>query len=200
MANPPNFIDLARAQRLAASNRLSFNSIVNAGSPGSQSIPNLQPTPTPTPTPTITPTPTPLPQFSTFADLKTNSEAQQINNQSVYVQGYYAAGDGGEGTFTFNSASLSADDAGAFVKPSNVAGAGRWVRQFNNDAKPEMWGARGNGTTDDQPAIQRAIRFVELTPPYKLFFDCKTYLLSTFAWKLAKLFTKTLTNLWITMK
>jgi len=180
MANPPNFTDLARAQRLATNNRLSFNSIVNGGSPGSQNIPVLQPTPTPTPTPTITPTPTPLPQFSTFADLKTNSQSQQINNQSVYLQGYYAAEDGGEGVFTFNNTSLSADDAGAFVQPSNVIGAGRWVRQFNNDAKPEMWGARGDGTTDDQPAIQRAIRFVELTPPYRLYFDCKTYLLSAY--------------------
>ena len=157
MANPPNFTDLARQQRLAINSRLSFNSVVNGGSPASQNMalptpaptvtPTITPTVTPTPTmtptstPTITPTPTPLPQFSTFVDLKTNSQSQQINNQSVYLQGYYAAGDGGEGVFTFNSTSLSADDAGAFVQPSNVAGAGRWMRQFNNDAKPEMWGA-----------------------------------------------------------
>jgi subtilisin family serine protease len=121
-----------------------------------------------------------LPQFSTFADLKTNSQAQQINNQSVYVQGYYATGDGGEGTFTFNSASLSADDAGVFIKPSNIASAGRWIRQFSGNARPEMWGAKGDGLTNDQPAIQRAIRYVELNSPYKLLFDCKTYLLTSY--------------------
>jgi hypothetical protein len=38
MANPPNFSDLARKQRLAVNNRLSFNSVVNGGSPASQSV------------------------------------------------------------------------------------------------------------------------------------------------------------------
>ena len=61
MATPPNYIDLIRQQRLATNNRLSFNSVVNGGSPACNnvSIPNF--TPTPTPTPTVTPTPTPTP-------------------------------------------------------------------------------------------------------------------------------------------
>jgi len=121
-------------------------------------------------------------RFSSFADLKTNSQSQQVNGRVVYLQGYYAPGDVGEGNFIFDSTSLSADDAGAIVRPNNINSnsPGRWIRQFNNDAKPEMWGAKGDGTTDDQPAIQRAIRFVELTPPYKLYFDCKTYVISAY--------------------
>jgi hypothetical protein len=47
MATPPNFIDLARQQRLAVNNRLSFNSVVNGGAPTSQNvaIPILPPVP-----------------------------------------------------------------------------------------------------------------------------------------------------------
>jgi hypothetical protein len=47
MANPPNFTDLARKQRLAANNRLSFNSVVNGSAPGNQDIavPVLPPVP-----------------------------------------------------------------------------------------------------------------------------------------------------------
>jgi len=49
MANPPNFIDLARQQRLAVNNRLSFNSVINDGSPVSQSVavPPASPAPLP---------------------------------------------------------------------------------------------------------------------------------------------------------
>lgn len=38
MATPPNFTDLIRQQRLATNSRLSFNSIVNSGSPTSQNV------------------------------------------------------------------------------------------------------------------------------------------------------------------
>jgi len=38
MATPPNFTDLVRKQRLAVNNQLSFNSVVNRGSPACQSV------------------------------------------------------------------------------------------------------------------------------------------------------------------
>jgi len=52
MANPPNYNDIKRQQRLAVNNRLSFKSVLNGSSPTSQNIA------APAPTPTITPTPT----------------------------------------------------------------------------------------------------------------------------------------------
>jgi hypothetical protein len=51
MATPPNFIDLARQQRLATNSRLSFNSVVNGGSPASQNV--AIPAATPTPVATV---------------------------------------------------------------------------------------------------------------------------------------------------
>jgi len=143
--------------------------------------PTLTRTSTPTVTPTITFTETiSIPQFTTLTNLRENSLSQQVDGQATYLQGYYTQGDGGEGVFIFNSTSLSADDAGVFIKPSNIVSAGRWIRQIDGSARPEMWGAKGDGRTDDQPAIQRAIRYVELNHPYKLLFDCKTYLLTSY--------------------
>lgn len=52
MATPPNFTDLQRSQRLVASSRLSFNAVVNGGSPAVQSNPN-QKLPTNIPQPRI---------------------------------------------------------------------------------------------------------------------------------------------------
>jgi len=42
MATPPNFTDLQRSQRLAATSRLTFNAVVNAGAPAAQSNPAQQ--------------------------------------------------------------------------------------------------------------------------------------------------------------
>jgi len=57
VANPPDFSSLKRAQRIASNKRLSFNYVIQSGSPTAQSIAEPIPTATPTPTPTITPTP-----------------------------------------------------------------------------------------------------------------------------------------------
>jgi len=47
MANPPNFQDLARQQRLAVNSRLSYNSVVNNGAPASQNMAIPVPPPVP---------------------------------------------------------------------------------------------------------------------------------------------------------
>ena len=49
MANPPDFSSLKRAQRIASNKRLSFNYVIQSGSPTAQSI--AEPIPTSTPTP-----------------------------------------------------------------------------------------------------------------------------------------------------
>jgi hypothetical protein len=45
---------------------------------------------------------------------------------SVQVQGYYAPGDGGGGTFMFDATSDAADNGGTVIAPN--AGTGRWLR------------------------------------------------------------------------
>ena len=144
---------------------------------------SVTPTLTRTSTPTVTPTETnPLPPFITLTNLRENSLSQQVEGRIIYLQGYYTQGDGGGGNFIFDSTSLSVDDGGAVIKPNNINSnnPGRWIRQFSGNASVEMWGAKGDGRTNDQPAIQRAIRYAELNTPYKLLFDCKTYVLTSY--------------------
>lgn len=90
MANPPNFTDLQRAQRLAVNSRLSFANVVNNGSPIAQSIAEPTPTPTvtPTSTPTITPTPTPT---ATSTPTPTPTPSPTIVDSASFTMGGFSS-------------------------------------------------------------------------------------------------------------
>ena len=71
-----------------------------------------------------------------------------------------------EGLFLFDSSNLSAAVAadnrqGVYVAPASApsGSSGAWVRRFDGPVYPEWFGAVGDGTSDDQPAIQAAINF-----------------------------------------
>ena len=81
----------------------------------------------------------------------------------------------------FNASSTAVDDAATIIKPTNITGAGRWIRQFSNYANVAMWGAVGDGVANDQPAIQTAINYCSLSGIPNLYFNTGTYYLSTFA-------------------
>lgn len=77
------------------------------------------------------------------------------------VRYYSAAGDGGGGVFYYNSASSDADNGGTII----VDGSGRrWFRQdVNGWITPEMFGAKGDATTDDTTALQAALAAIQGT-------------------------------------
>lgn len=77
-------------------------------------------------------------------------------NEVVFVEGYSSTGDGGEGLFFWESASIQDDNDGTIVKVSSVA-TGRWKRDFSDAVSVKWFGAIGNGATDDTDAIQRAM-------------------------------------------
>jgi len=58
MANPPDYNDLKRSQRIAANKRLSLGYVIQSGAPTSVSQAAVITPKEPAPTPTITPTPT----------------------------------------------------------------------------------------------------------------------------------------------
>ena len=165
---PPSLISVLRANRNAA---ILPGINGTAASNGAANTVSLVPTPTPTPTPDVI--------FDTLADLINTSQSFQVNNKLAYVNGYYSSSDNGQGYFTYNSTSTAQNDAGAIVQPSNITGAGRWIRQFGSYGTPEMWGAKPNlSTFDSSSAFQFATRYLELNSPNYLKLDAKTYYLS----------------------
>lgn len=97
------------------------------------------------------------PSVTTIANLRASSA--YTTNAIIYVQGYYAANDGGGGLFIYDSASTATDDSGVTIKPTAVSGAGRWIRQINEGSHYNVrwYGAKGDGSTDDASAIQAAL-------------------------------------------
>jgi hypothetical protein len=61
---------------------------------------------------------------------------------------------GKEGLFYYDPSSTAADDSGMIVRFGNK----RYVRQYEF-VRPEYFGAKGDGTTDDATAINQAIKF-----------------------------------------
>ncbi|MDF1736103.1 MAG: hypothetical protein P1U37_12510 [Minwuia sp.] len=81
--------------------------------------------------------------------------------------GFLEPGDGGGGVFRHDAAALKEDHDGSLIVDitksysshadfldtgtNNMSGTGCWIRQTNTTT-PEMWGAKGDGTTDDSVA------------------------------------------------
>jgi hypothetical protein len=78
------------------------------------------------------------------------------------VRGYYAAGDGGGGTFRWNSGDGSADNGGTILQLS-AGGGGRWNRIYDTSVNVRWFGAKGDGATDDTAFIQTCIDAVGLS-------------------------------------
>jgi len=108
--------------------------------------------------------------------------SNKFANINANVLGYYSANDGLGGTFVWSANSTDPDDGGITIKPNSISGAGRWIKQFTYSlsANVAMWGAVGDGVTNDQPAIQAAIDYCSLNNVPNLYFNAKTYFLSSF--------------------
>jgi hypothetical protein len=107
---------------------------------------------------------------SNIAALRAISTADPV----LYLQGYYALGDGGQGMFVYNPGdTTSADNGGTII----VDAAGhRWYRDFSGPCSVRWFGAKGDGATDDLAAIQAANNFVAGLGGGGLFFPAGHYL------------------------
>ena len=115
-------------------------------------------------------------KYVSVADLR----SQPSPTRACYaeVQGYSWPGDGGGGFFFWDGKCTEADEGGAYFKPEG-ADQGRWFRIFaGKRANVLMWGAKGDGKTDDAPAIQRALDFVSKAGFTLLEFPPATYALN----------------------
>jgi len=81
---------------------------------------------------------------------------------TVYLKGYYSAGDGGEGMFCWDSQSTAADNGGTVIA-LGAGGNGRWIRQSASVISVKYFGAKGDGVGDDRQALQSAFNVAAAT-------------------------------------
>lgn len=114
-------------------------------------------------------------KFANIAALRANTVGS-VSATAVQVGGYYAINDGGGGTFVCNPGDTTTpDNAGTAI----VDAIGqRWFRDTGGGPLSVRWfGAKGDNTTDDQPAIQAAVstgQSVYIPPGFYLVKDAIT--------------------------
>ncbi len=96
--------------------------------------------------------------IATIADLKALSDTSSAALATVYVEGYYADADGGEGVFHWSSTSSASGNGGTIIELDSAPASGRWIRATNGAPYSVKWfGAKGDNSTDDAAAIQSAL-------------------------------------------
>src|SRR5438093_6285094 len=77
----------------------------------------------------------------------------------VQLLGYYARGDGGGGTFYWDSGSSRPSDEGTIIVPNGWPPnrPGRWIRLPEPIVSLKVFGAVGDGTSNDTQALKRAM-------------------------------------------
>lgn len=105
-----------------------------------------------------------------IADLKTLPADLFESGIQVQVAYYSTEGDGGGGTFYWDSASTDTDNGGTIIQGIGIT-TGRWERLYSGAVNVRWFGAQGDDSTDDTSALQAVIDF----QPRIIFIPAGTY-------------------------
>lgn len=92
---------------------------------------------------------------NTIALMKSNTSP--VSGEEVIVAGYHNAGDGGGGTFIWNSGTLPAYDEG--INFESTGATGYYQRLYTGDILASWFGTFADGINDDTPALNKAIKY-----------------------------------------
>lgn len=116
--------------------------------------------------------------INSISELRLLSLSGVSDNTVVFVSGYYGPGTDGSGSFYYSNTSTTPDNGGTVIQPT--VGVGRWLRiNQGSTLTPEIFGAKGDGATDDLSAIQAAITAIQ-TMKGTLSFAAKNYMISNY--------------------
>lgn len=95
--------------------------------------------------------------FNSIDSLKTSTTTPQPNEVCTLL-GYYKPGDGGNGTFYWDSQSSESVESGMTVAINGIP-TGRWKRLYSGPVNICWFGAKATTGFDNAPAIQAAINY-----------------------------------------
>lgn len=105
-----------------------------------------------------------------------------VDGQLIYLSGYETPVDGGEGQFigvTGAAPGTYTDNGGTIIVPSGSGGSA-WLRVIEGPYNVKWFGAKGDGLTNDAPAIQATFDAIEATTnTIVAYFPTGTYKINT---------------------
>ena len=119
-----------------------------------------------------------LEKVSTRAAMTALPKSGLLDGDQLYVLGYHSATDG-VGALAKWNASSTANANGGSVFNADEGGTGRWHIDLPYSANVKMFGAVGDGATDDTSAIQAAIDAVTASQGGEVFLPVGIYKITT---------------------
>ena len=108
--------------------------------------------------------------YDTVENISALLALDPIAGQRINVLGYYKPNDGGGGIFQYDATKSGKNNDGIILNG--------WVRLYTGALNAKWWGAKGDGVTDDQPAISAALHYA-YDNSLDIFFPKGDYLFAT---------------------
>ena len=103
-----------------------------------------------------------LESIAQLLSIKNPRSGMRVDIKSYYTPNYALTRpfDNGGGTFIYDSAKVNVNDGGVCING--------WVRQLDDHVTPSMFGAKGDGVTDDLAAFNKCTAFVKASKVKKI--------------------------------